>query len=503
MTPAYRVLVSRPQAPRITCWEPGALVDEPYRTNNLLWHGVGYGCRRVYRGICRLTFRVVLLVMLSVGMLRLNVALGKAINMITQGNIKPSPKFFYGYVIVAATFIIAALVEGAMYSFGIFFDPLLTEFGWTRAMTSGAFSLFMLFGIPISPIAGKLTDRFGGRTVLTVCGSLLVVGYLLLSRTSTIWQLYLFYGVIVGTGMGFYWVPLLSTVPEWFVKKRGLVMGIVTSGIGIGQLIVPPLADWSISTYGWRTSYILLGATMAIIIAAAQFLRRPKQMGVLAYGAGNKDQEVPVAKVRGFSVREAICTRQFWIVSGLWFCWQFCLAVVLVHSVIYAIGLGMSSAGAAKILSIIGLAGIMGRLAFGRFADVIGVKSIVVAPFILMSLAFSGLIIGGVGIIYLFAVVFGIAYSAVEVLQSPTIAELFGLSSLGAILGATHGIGHIGSVLGAVIAGYIFDVTSSYRMALFICVAMGITGVILSVFLKPTGSISTGMERRLKQYKSC
>jgi len=413
------------------------------------------------------------------------------------------PKFFYGYVIVAVTFIIAMIAEGAMYSFGIFFDPLLTEFGWTRTMTSGAFSLFMLLGIPVSPIAGKLTDKFGGRPVLTLCGLLLGAGYLLLSHTSTIWQLYLFYGVIAGAGMSFYWVPLLSTVPEWFTKKRGLMMGIVTSGIGIGQLIIPPLADWSISTYGWRTSYILLGTTMAIIIAAAQFLRRPKPMGVLAYGESEISPEAPVADVRGFSLRKAIRGRQLWMVSGLWFCWQFCMAVVLVHIVIYAIGLGMSSTGAAKILSIIGIAGIMGRLAFGRFADVIGLRFALVVAFILMSAAFWGLIISGVSIIYIFAVVFGIAYSAVEVLQSLTIAELFGLSSLGAILGATHGIGHIGSVLGAVIAGYIFDVTGNYQMAFLICVAMGITGIILSVLLKPTGSISTGMERRLKQYKSC
>jgi len=185
------------------------------------------------------------------------------------------PGFFYGYIVVVAAFLIVTIMWGAAYSFGVFFKPLLEEFGWTRAMTSGAFSLSLILTGLLSVVAGKMTDRFGPQIVMTVCGLFLGSGYLLVSQVSAIWQLYLFYGVIMGAGMGGSFVPLASTVARWFVKKRGMMTGIAASGIGMGILIMPPLANWLISSYGWRTSYMVVGVTaLVLIIVAAQFLKR-------------------------------------------------------------------------------------------------------------------------------------------------------------------------------------------------------------------------------------
>src|SRR5262245_11021131 len=142
------------------------------------------------------------------------------------------PGIFYGYTIVAAASFIMVLIFGVHYSFGIFFKPVSTEFGWTRAMTAGAFSLVWIPQGLLASVMGGLNDRFGPRLVLTICGFLIGLGYLLMSQITALWQLYLFYGVIVGAGLGGTFVPLVSTTTRWFVKRRGLMAGIVAAGVG-------------------------------------------------------------------------------------------------------------------------------------------------------------------------------------------------------------------------------------------------------------------------------
>ncbi len=202
-------------------------------------------------------------------------------------------RFFYGNIIVLASFLVVMIAWGTQYSFGVFFKPVLNEFGWTRAETSGAYSLSIVllgfFGI----IAGRLSDKYGPRLVVTGCGLLLGLGYILMSQLSAIWQIYLFYGVLASIGVAGSWVPLLSTIARWFVRRRGLASGIVAAGIGIGTIILPLLANKLISLYNWRTSFIIFGIiSLVVYVVVAQFLRRdPAQMGLLAYGAQQENTE--------------------------------------------------------------------------------------------------------------------------------------------------------------------------------------------------------------------
>ena len=398
--------------------------------------------------------------------------------------------FRYGYIILAACFVIAMVAEGVEDSFGVFFEPLLSEFGWTRAMTSGALSMATMLHIPILLLAGRLTDRFGPRLLLSTCGFFFGLGYLLMSRTNTIWQLYLCYGVIASIGFGLYWIPVASIIPRWFTRRRGLMMGIVTAGIGIGTSIIPPLANLLIYTYGWRSTYLIIGSiNMGAIMISAQFLRRsPNQLCGLLPGEPKLNQQGMAEKPREFSFREAIHARSFWMFATIFFSWALCLSIIMIHSVIHAIGLGMTPASAANILAIIGIAGIAGRIAFGRLSDVIGIKPALIISFALLSIDFMWLLVAREAwMLYLFAAVFGIAYGTIEVLQSPLMAELFGLNSLGSILGASTAFASIGFTIGAVLAGYIFDITGSYNIAFLICIAMGLIGTILNVFLPTSG----------------
>ena len=399
------------------------------------------------------------------------------------------PKFFYGYFVVAACFVITAIMWGTNYSFGVFFKPLLVEFGWTRAMTSGAFSLSLVLTGFLSVVAGKLTDRFGPRLVVTVCGCFLGLGYLLVSQTSAIWQLYLFYGVLVGVGMAGSFVPLASTIARWFVRRRGMMTGIAVSGLGVGTLIMPLVANWLISNYGWRTSYVVVGITaLVLVILAAQVLRySPSQAGQLPYGE-NGLEEKGGSNAPGFSFQEAMHTRQLWMLGVAWLCFGLSLGTVLVHIVPHAIGLGVSTDSEEVILAVIGGLSTVGRVIMGSAGDRIGNKPALIICFVFLSVALFWLLTARESwMLYLFAVMFGFGYGGVAALASPIIAELFGLSSHGVLLGCMMICAENGSAIGSVVTGHIFDVTGSYNLAFLIYAIIGVTGLILVSLLKPTG----------------
>lgn len=398
-------------------------------------------------------------------------------------------KLFYGWVIALSAFLVLLIVGGTMYSFGVFFQPLLDEFGWTRAMTSGAFSLYMVLHGCLYIVTGRLTDKFGPRLVMTVCSIFLGAGYLLMSQITSIWQLYLFYGMMMGIGVSGGWVPMLSVVARWFVKKRGMVTGIVASGIGLGTVIMPPVARWLISTYNWRPSYMVIGGVALVVtMIAAQFLRRdPSEMGLVPYGADETSNDSLNSADEGFSLQEAIRSRQFWTFCLALFGFGYCLQTIMVHIVLYATEFGISAVIAATILAAIGGASVAGRPIMGSAGDRMGNKLAIMIGFIVVCAALLWLLTAReLWMFYLFAAFFGFAYGGIAALESPLVAELFGLKSHGVIFGAITVSITIGGAIGPVVAGHIFDVTNSYNLAIIICIVLIFVAWMMTLLLRPT-----------------
>jgi len=399
--------------------------------------------------------------------------------------------FFYGYVVVSVACIIMVATWGAFYSFGIFFKPISMEVGGTRAMPAGAFSLATIIqGVVAIPV-GRLTDRFGSRMVITLCGFLLGLSYLLMSEINSIWQLYLFYGVILGISMGGYFVSLVSTTARWFVKRRGLMTGIVVAGIGLGAIIMPPLANWLISSYDWRISYRIMGGTvLVIVVLAAQFLRRkPDLIGQTLAGQEETKEQESALETGEVSFKTAIRTRQLWMACAMFFCFGFCLFSIMVHIAPHATDSGISTANAATILSIIGISSIVGKVGMGYVIDRMESRLGWVIGFIIMAIALFWLTVAGEAwMFYAFAIIFGFAFGGCVSAEAPLIAELFGLSSHGVLLGVGCFIFPIGAAIGPLQAGYIFDASSSYRAAFLICGIVAILGLILTAFVKPIRS---------------
>jgi len=398
------------------------------------------------------------------------------------------PRFFYGYIVALASFLVMAIMWGTIQSFGIFLKPMSAEFGWTRAMTSGSFSLFLLVLGFLFMVAGRLNDRFGPRIITTVCGVFLGLGFLLMSQVSALWQLYLLYGVMVAIGTSGGFVPLASTVTRWFVKRRGLMTGIVLSGVSVGAMVVPPMSSWLISSYGWQTSYLVLGIiNLVLIILAAQFLKRdPSEIGQLPDGEGEVKTESLVPEAKGFSPQEAMRTRQFWMLCLMYLCWGLIQNTIMVHIMPHATDLGIVPIVAANILVIIGGVGIVFRIGIGSVADRTGTRPALIVSFILLSIALFWLQLAQeLWMFHLFAILFGVGFGGLATLLSPTVAELFGMRAHGAILEMATAAWAIGGAVGSLLAGHIFDVTGSYYLAFLVLGALSVTGLVLTLSLKP------------------
>ncbi len=401
------------------------------------------------------------------------------------------PKFFYGYIIVLVSFVIQFVAWGIFYVYGVFFNPLLDEFGWTRATLSGANSFaYILLGFT-GIFVGRLGDRFGPRMSMAACGFFLGLGCLLFSQVNTIWQLYLFYGVLVGIGMSGTDVLTLSTIARWFTKRRGMMSGLIKVGTGIGMFVFPIAANWLILNYGWRQSNIIIGiVALVLIISVAQFLRRdPGKKGLVPHGESEAGTGNVNAAGKGFALGEVVYTRQFWMICIISFCFIFCAQTILVHIAPHALELGGSATNAANVLATIGGVSIAGRFVMGSAGDKIGYKSAMIVCFVILGAALFWLqLVNELWMLYLFAIMYGFAHGGFFTLLSPLIAEFFGLISHGVILGIVIFSGTVGGAIGPLLTGRIFDVVGSYQQAFLILAIISVMALVILLLLRPTAT---------------
>ena len=398
---------------------------------------------------------------------------------------------FYGYIVVGAGLIVSGLIIGTHNTFGVFLKPLSFELGLTRAATSAAFSLsFLIFGLS-SIAVGRLTDRFGPKVVITACGLLTGLGYILMSQVTSLWQLYIFLGIIIGAGMSAGDTPVLATIARWFVKKRGMAIGISKVGVGIGILVMPPLASWLIINHGWRDAYVIIGLIcLAGIISAAMFMKRdPAQIGQFPDGAVKQVETKLDVETRLFSLRQAIGTKQFWLFATSWFIVSFCAMIVLVHIAPRVTDIGISATVAATILGAIGGFSVVSRLAMGIISDRIGVKAVFIIGLVLLAASLTWVQYAKEAwMFYLFAAVYGIAHGTLYTVFTPLLAQLFGLRSIGAIVGVFVFTGTLGGSIGPILAGRIFDITNSYQLAFLLSLALSLIALVLMCFLRLTSN---------------
>lgn len=375
-------------------------------------------------------------------------------------------RFFYGYVLVAASFLLQAIGWGAYNSFGVFFNPLMNEYDWSRAGISGAVSVsFCLYGFS-SILLGRLNDRVGPRFIMAISGIFLGVGYLLMSRLTSLWQLYLLYSLLVGIGISGTDVVLLSTIARWFVRLRGRMSGVLKVGTGVGMLVMPLFTNWLITAFGWRTAFFVMGIVVLIpFIGLSQLLvRDPARRGLRPDGDGRVTAKITQAAEKGFTLRQALKNLQLWLICTAYFLLLVCVFTVLLHIVPHAIDLGIPPNWATRVLATIGGLSIVGRIIMGFSSDRIGNKWALTICYSFLCVSLGWLLLANrLWMLFVFAIVYGFAHGGFFVVMSPLIAEFFGTASHGAIFGMMIFVSNIGGAIGPLLAGYVFDLTGSYR----------------------------------------
>ena len=390
------------------------------------------------------------------------------------------PRFFYGYVIAALGFLIQAVFWGNYRSFGLFFNPLVGEFGWTREEVAGAAAMgWLIVGLMNLP-AGALVDRHGPRLVLVAGGFCFGLGYLLMSGVNGLWQVYLFY-VILAVGMSTVDVVTLSTIARWFVKKRGTVTGLAKIGTGIGMMVMPLVAGYLIDNHSWRSAYLFLGAfAMLALITMAQFLKRdPSAMGMQPYGGGLQSEAGP-RREEGITFRQATHLRPFWTLFIMYVLVITVAEIVMVHTVPHAVDMGISSTSAAGILSLLGGGSIAARVIVGIALDKLGSRRALMLCFVpllssLVWLQFAD----SLWMLYVFAAVYGLSHGGFFTLMAPVVAQLFGTRSHGAIFGVIMAGGGIGGAIGPLLTGRAFDVLGSYQLPFLVIIGMAVVALLL------------------------
>jgi MFS family permease len=394
---------------------------------------------------------------------------------------------YYGYVILAAAVLVQLVGWGTFGSFGVFFNPLQTEFGWSRASISGVASTALLVHGLFSIITGNLSDRLGPRFVVTVCGIIFAAGAFLTSRVHNLWQLYLSYGVVLGIGVSAFDVVILSTIARWFTRKRGVMTGVVKVGAGLGHLTIPLIAAAVITASGWRNAYVVLAVVLSVtVVVASQFLRRDP--GWTPPGSDGRGRSALARREGGLTMPQAARKWQFWSVLASYFTLLFSTYTVQVHIAPHAIDLGNSVTQAAGVLAVIGGAGVVGRFAMGAVGDRVGTRRAMIGCFgLLCSALLCMAFIRQRWALYLIVPFYGFAHGGSYSLISPMVASLFGTGSHGAIYGLVIFGGTIGGAIGPVLAGYVFDTASSYRLVFLILAAVAAVGLLLLAALKPLG----------------
>jgi MFS family permease len=411
-------------------------------------------------------------------------------------------RYFYGYHIVAAGFTIQAVCIGAMFAYGVFFKELQAEFGWSRTTISGASSLAFLIMGAVGILAGRLNDRIGPRVLIVTSAGFLGLGYMLMSRMQSPWHLYVMYGVLAGIGFSTHDVITLSTVARWFVKRRGVMSGIVKVGTGSGQLLGPMIATLLLAVFGWRHSNLIIGAVILVaLVAAAQAMRRdPRGMGLLPDGGSDMaGGQAAVAEDQGFSLKESVRMKQFWIICMAEFAVLCCLLTIVVHIVPYARDLGLAPAYAAGVLSTIGGVSILGRIVMGVACDRIGGRRALIICLIVLFCSFIWLqLTTEAWMLFIFAVIYGFAHGGFFTVVSPMVAELFGTGSHGLLFGIILFSGTLGGAVGPLMAGRTFDITGSYRMVFLVLSVLTLIGFVLMIMLRPIGARETLIKSTLK-----
>jgi MFS family permease len=411
--------------------------------------------------------------------------------------------FYYGWVIIAVAFVTMAIGVNSRTAFSLLMPPILTEFGWNRSVIAGAFSFGFLISAFGSPILGRLVDVKGPKLMAQIGVGCITLGLWLATLTTQAWHLYFTLGVLIGVGsvcLGYSGQSLY--LPNWFVQRRGLAMGIAFSGVGIGSIVLLPWMQVLISANGWRHACLMLATVVLVIGLPMTFLltKKPQDLGLLPDGAeqpvegGNKlTPKTNIIDARWASTEwtlaRALRTQRFWWLAAANFCTMYAWYAVQVHQTKYLVEVGFSATDAAWALGAVSLAGIPGQIALGHLSDRIGreiVWTISNIGFVATYLALLALSTGtSMPLLYFMILMQGVLGYGVTSVFGAIPAEIFEGKHYGSIFGFLMVIAISGGAIGPWFTGLLFDHLGNYVLAYWIAIGCSVFSCVAMVYASP------------------
>jgi len=364
-----------------------------------------------------------------------------------------------------------ALAYGIWYAYSVILVALLREFGWSRSLLAGAFSVFTLVHGFANPLVGRLCDRVQPLQLMAAGGALVGAALWADSTIASPLQLYLSFGVCTALSVACAgWIPVIVQVQRNFQDRLGLALGIVSSGVGLGMLLVVPLTQFLIDEYGWRTAFRVLGVLCAawIVPSSLYQLRRPAARRAQPPAAVAAAKAPPPAPALGETLRGPA----FWLMLTVFFFGNFCSQTLHVHQVAYLVDLGVPAIIGASVVGVVGLASIVGKTGGGWLSDRISRELIYLAGVAVMLAALAVLSALTAAparwAIYGYAVLLGLGYSVTAALVPAMMSDRFSGPHFGTLVGMGLMCSALGSAAGPWMAGYVFDHTGSYMIAFLI-----------------------------------
>jgi sugar phosphate permease len=401
---------------------------------------------------------------------------------------------FYGWRIVAASFVLLFLFAGAgFYSFSIFIKPLEDDFGWPRASIALTMSIYFIIGGCVGPVVGKLIQVYGEKRIMLVSAVGAGACYMLVGLTRSLGYFYSVYAflALMSCGMGI--LPVSSLLAKWFEKRRGTATGLAMVGISAGGLILAPVVGKITAYMGWKASYVFIGLLVWILaIPLVLFVIKdsPSEIGLNPDGEAaniNKDQQAPHNTVTTVSpdakhewtLGEMLGSRAFWWIVVSFFLAPLAQMGVLQHQVPIIVDKGISQATAAAALGLVAGIGGLGKISFGRISEMLPFQWAIVICFGLQALAvFMLLHFQALAVVWIYVVIFGFAMGGLVVLMPLTVGQFFGLGGFGVILGSIWMVQALGGALGTFGAGLIYDIFGDYQLALYFFIVAYITAIV-------------------------
>jgi MFS family permease len=413
---------------------------------------------------------------------------------------------FYGWVILSVALITLLLGFGIRNAFSVFYPTIVAEFGWGRGNTALMFSITIIVYGLVAPLAGSLVDRFGPRLVLPVGAFIVGGGMALCGMATAQWHFFLFYGVMGAVGLSLVgWTTQATIVSKWFVKKRGLVFGILGVGFG-GSLVFVSVAQFLISTFGWQKAYVIIGVcSIAIVAPLSGFLMRrsPQDKGLLPDGLSPSSQgsrhlnelEIPVGMqgdwaTTTWTLSRAMKTYQFWFLFAIAFCLMgVAETIAIVHMVFFFRDVGYEAMRAAGIYSVFGVAFVLGNLCT-FLSDRLGREKVFITSCLLSAVAVSFLFLikdtSQPWMAFSFAFFSGLGIGTSGTVLHTTVADLFQGRHFGSIQGTIILGFSLGGAIAPWLAGFLHDRTGSYFTTFLILLASLLVSLVLMWLIAPS-----------------